>query len=398
MVDVVQAPVLKEADAEFSGMDSEQLERAADYVAGKVRDGAIPLASILVARRGKIVLRRAFVHPRLADEGVRVEPDTIFRLASVTKVLTATLVMQNVEMGRLSLDTPVAEYIPEFGKNGKEAVSPRHLLSHSSGMSDKIDGPRPTSFAELLERVYERPLEFEPGTRSSYCTVAFDVLVELMQRATGKSIEQLGSELLFGPLGMSSSHFGTSDEGRERVLPLFDRDLNVVDDPFDGRPAPRYHMKLALGGTNGRSNADDLAILCQMMLNGGGFENTRVLSPISVQRMVERQFPWWDSPDRLSSPQKYFFISKGLGWMVRGESHYRGSDIMSPRAFFHGGSYGSRALVDPQYDLFTIFLTCALHDAPPGPGHPPTFPITALHHHHIHHTFGTMAFAAVTEL
>ena len=104
---------------------------------------------------------------RLADEGVRVEPDTIFRLASVTKVLTATLVMQNVEMGRLSLDTPVAEYIPEFGKNGKEAVSPRHLLSHSSGMSDKIDGPRPTSFAELLERVYERPLEFEPGTRSN---------------------------------------------------------------------------------------------------------------------------------------------------------------------------------------------------------------------------------------
>ena len=71
---------------------------------------------------------------------------------------------------------------------------------------------------------------------------------------------------------------------------------------------------------------------------------------------------------------------------------------MSPRVFFHGGSYGSRALVDPEYDLFTIFLTRALHDAPPGPGHPPTFPITALHHHHIHHTFGTMAFAAVTDL
>ena len=304
-----------------AGMSERQLDLAAEYVAGKVLEGTLPLAEILVARRGRIVHRSSHVHRRLQEEGVRIEPSSIFALASFTKVLTATLVMQQVERGSITLEVPVAQYIPDFGSNGNESVTPRHLLSHSSGISEEMDGPRPESLAELLQHVYQRPLAFEPGTRSSYSTVGYAVLAELLRLATGKGLEELGTELLFAPLGMTSSHLAHSEEWRERVVPVFGDDLNAID----------YKPGWAMGGTGGYSSTSDVAVLCQMMLNGGSYGNSRVLSPVTVKRMTERQTPWWDTPERLSRPDKYSFVSKGLGWMVRGNSHYRGSDIMSPR-------------------------------------------------------------------
>ena len=109
--------------------------------------------------------------------------------------------------------------------------------------------------------------------------------------------------------------------------------------------------------------------------------------------MVERQYRWWDSPERLSgtSQEQFVSLSKGLGWMVRGDTFYRGSDLMSPRAYFHGGHGGMRAIIDPDYDLITVFMTSVVATKPnvsayfgrPG---------------QIHHTFGTMAFAAVADL
>jgi CubicO group peptidase (beta-lactamase class C family) len=216
------------------------------------------------------------------------------------------------------------------------------------------------------------------------------VLVELLRRLTGDSLEELGQELLFDPLGMSNTHMTRSDKWNRRMVPIFDEELNIME----GFPS---YLVLALGGTGAGSNASDIAALCQMMLNGGGYGDSRILSPVTVQRMVERQFPWWDSPERLSASDKFGNVSKGLGWMVRGGSHYRGSDIMSPRAFFQGGTFGMRAVVDPEYDLFTVFFTSAIHNDPSASRRPITYPVSAGHHHQMHHTFGTMAFAAVTE-
>ena len=158
MVGTEQSPVLSEASPESAGMSRRGLAGAADYVSEMVTNGVIPLAEILVARHGKIVLHRSFVHPRLADQGIHLAPDSIFSLASLTKVLTATLVMRTVEMGRLSLETPVADYIPEFGRNGKRTITPRHLLTHAYGLADAdtVTGQVPTSFEELLKCVYQQ--------------------------------------------------------------------------------------------------------------------------------------------------------------------------------------------------------------------------------------------------
>lgn len=229
MVGTTHLPVLSDDSPESAGMSRERLDRAADYVARMVTDGVIPLAEILVARHGKIVMHRSFVHPRLSDQGTYIAPNSIFPLASFTKVLTATLVMRTVEMGRLSLETPVADYIPEFGRKGKGTITARHLLTHASGLADAdtVTGRAPASFEELLEYVYEQPIVFEPGTRSSYCTAAYSVLVELLRRSTGRGLEELGQELLFGPLGMSNTRLLRTDELKSRMVPVFDEELGA---------------------------------------------------------------------------------------------------------------------------------------------------------------------------
>lgn len=302
----------------------------------------------------------------------------MFLLASFTKPLTATLVMQQVERGAISLEVPVAEYIPGFDQNGKGTVTTRHLLSHSSGLPGRIDDHFET-YDELIELLCKQGPEFEPGTKSNYCNVGFTVAVELLRRATGKELNELGREQLFGPLRMSRTQMMRGDGWQNDLVPIFDDDLKVIDDMSP--PAADWPV---LGAAGACSSAGDIAVLCQMMLNGGAYGDVRVLSPVTVQRMIEPQFPWWDSPERLTGTavERQQALSKGLGWMVRGPSHYRGSDVMSPRAFFQGGTWGMRAIADPEYDMLTVFFTSFTNSV----------------HHDIHHVFGTMAFAAVTEL
>ena len=353
---------LETSQPEAAGMSANRLEAAAEHVRKIVDLGAIPLIEVLVVRDSKIVLHDRHVHPKIASQGYEITDDTIFEVASVTKPLCGTVVMRQVEMGNLSLDIPVAEYIPEFGRAGKGKVTTRHLLSHSGGVNDLIDGPHPTSTEELLERIYDQPLVFEPGTRSSYSTLGFEVVAELVRRVGGKEVAELGDEL-FGSLGMGQTHFRGRDEfnspraWRKHALPLFDRDLRAHEDPWDGEMEDHPHFNYITGGGRGCSSAMDLGVFAQMMLNKGSYGGTRALSPASVERMVERQFGWSDTPARQTRGDRYMYLSKALGWMVRGEAFYFGGDLMSPRAYFHGGAYGSRVVVDPEYDLVLVFMT-----------------------------------------
>jgi CubicO group peptidase (beta-lactamase class C family) len=353
---------LEKSQPDAAGMDADRLEAITGYIRKTVDLGALSLCEILVARGSKIVLHERHVHPKVEAEGYEITDDTIFEVASVTKPLFAAVVMQQVEKGRLSLDIPVAEYVPEFGKAGKGEVTTRQLLSHSSGMGDLVDAPHPTSTEELLERTYDQPLVFDPGTRSSYCTLGFEVAAELVRRVSGKELSELGDEL-FESLGMRQTHFRGRGENqspkswRAHSLPLFDRNLRPHEDPFDGEMEIHPQFEFITAGGRGCSSAKDLAVFGQMTLNRGEYGDVRVLSPASVERMTERQSVWSDTPERLTRSDRYMYLSKAMGWMVRGEGFYFGGDLMSPRAYFHGGAYGSRLLVDPEYDLVLVFLT-----------------------------------------
>ena len=191
---------ISKGDAESVDMDSSQLDLASQYVEQQVNAGHIPLGYVFVVRKGKIVLDKYFIHPKALDQGIKIYSNSMFPIASVTKPLTATLAMKMVEMGNFSLDTPVAEYIPEFGQKGKPSITPRHLLTHTSGLSDSLVAqngkPKPTCFDEVINRICEQPLMFQPGTDFSYSTPAFEVLVTLIQKTSGIEWEQLSKELL----------------------------------------------------------------------------------------------------------------------------------------------------------------------------------------------------------
>ena len=124
---------ISQGDAESVDMNSNQLELAATYVEQQVDAGHIPLGYVMVVRKRKIVLDKYFIHPKAVAQGIKIHSNSMFPIASVTKPLTATLAMKMVELGNFSLETPVAEYIPEFGQKGKTSITPRHLLTHTSG-------------------------------------------------------------------------------------------------------------------------------------------------------------------------------------------------------------------------------------------------------------------------
>jgi CubicO group peptidase (beta-lactamase class C family) len=153
-------------------------------------------------------------------------------------------------------------------------------------------------------------------------------------------------------------------------------------------------LTMERGDTGAFSTAEDLAAFGQMMLGGGALGGVRVLSPVAVRQMVARQYPWGDTPERLAGTGEEHFttLSKGLGWMVRGAGFFfRGSDLMSPRAFFHGGKLGMRVIVDPDYDLVSVFLTSIVATMP---SRDPRIGTVG----HVAHTFGTLACAAIAEL
>lgn len=376
-------------EASSVGMSEARIERACSYVEQVVQEGSLPLAEVLIARRGTVVCHRHFVNPNVKDMEFGIEGSAYY-LASVTKLLVATLVMQQVEMGNLMLEGRVADYIPEFGQRDKQGVTLRHLLSHSSGLPDQLSLPITATgpMSMFLEEIYRQPLVFEPGTRSSYCTWGYTLLAELLQRVSGNNLEQLGREMLFDSLNMRDTHFGLDGEWRNKALPIYNEEME------------HHHayntsglLSMMRGDIGAYSTCSDLAAFCQMYLNKGAYGGEQILSPITVQRMTERQFAWQDSPERLSgTPREQFVsLSKGLGWQVRGEGFFRGCDIMSPRAFFHGGGAGIRIIVDPEYDLTSIFMTSVMpSDIKASPLYSPSMKAQ--------NTFGNMAFAAVVEL
>jgi CubicO group peptidase (beta-lactamase class C family) len=391
MLPMITKPPLAPGPPEAAGVAPEGVRRAEAYVRQAVTAGVLPLADVALVRRGTLVWRASFVNPALAAQGYRLEPASLYYLGSFTKVFVATLIMQQVERGQVMLSCPVADYLPPFARRGKETVTVRHLLAHASGLPDQIASPPMVAsipIADLVQEICDQPLVFRPGTRSSYCTWGFVLLAEILQQVTGRSLEELGRADLFEPLGMGDTAFGCPPDQAHRIVPVFDGDL--ARHPELNDPAL---LTMVRGDTGAFSTTDDLAAFGQMMLGGGALNGVRVLSPVSVRHMVTHQYPWGDTPERLAGTgeDQFTTLSKGLGWMVRGAGFFRGSDLMSPRAYFHGGYLGMRVIVDPDYDLVSVFLTSI---AATTPRRDPRLGTVG----HVTHTFGTLACAAITEL
>ncbi|MCS6818233.1 MAG: DUF1343 domain-containing protein [Blastocatellia bacterium] len=338
---------------ETVGMSAQQLARIDEVVQEAIARRELPGAVILVARHGRIVYWQAFGHRAIEPERLPMTRDTVFDLASLTKVIaTATSVMILVERGKIRLGDPVARYIPEFAQNGKERITIEQLLMHRGGLvagndlADYRDGPE-----KALERIYALGTVAEPGTRFIYSDVGYIVLGELVRRVSGQRLDEFARENIFRPLGMTETTFAPAGTLRQRCAPTERREGRWMQGEVHD---PRAY---ALGGVAGHaglfSTARDLAIYCQMILNGGEFRGVRILSPLSVRRMVEsRGLP--------------FNEMRGLGWDINtGYSSNRG-DLFPIGSFGHTGFTGTSFWIDPASQTFVIFLSNRVH--PDGRG------------------------------
>lgn len=316
-----------------------------DEIAARRVAGAV----VLVGQAGRVVYEHAFGDRAREPVSLPMTLDTMFDLASLTKVVaTTTAVMQLVERGRIDLDAPAARYWPAFAAHGKAKVTIRELLTHRSGLRADLDlRARWSGYEGALAEIVAEPPVASPGGRFLYSDVNFAVLGEIVHRVTGQALDAYCAAHVFAPLGMRDTEFLPSADRHDRIAPTSrEGDVllwGVVHDPTARR----------MGGVGGHAGlfatARDLAIFAQMMLDGGTSGGARVLERRSIALMTTAQPPLGARPRR------------GLGWDLDAPGVPDWGALFSDRAYGHTGYTGTSLWIDPATNAYVILLTNRVH-------------------------------------
>jgi CubicO group peptidase (beta-lactamase class C family) len=349
-------PQLRPAAPESVGMSGERLELAAGRLAAEVQAGRVGAASILVARRERIVLQKAFGRRGFARDTPPVNPESVFLLASITKPVTACALMLLVERGQAALSDPVSRYLPEFTGGDRARVRVKDLLSHSSGLPDML--PENTELrrahaplSEFVKHTFTTPLLYPPGTSFRYQSMGILLAGEIVERLTGMRLRDFEAKEIFGPLGMTSSSLGL---GGRRIADLVEcQEPHNADTASFGANSPYWRdMGHPWGGMH--STTGDLAILLQTFLNGGSYGGRRLFSPATVRVMTSEQNAGLHAPWGLG-----WALGRAIAWNVFG-------DLVSEKTFGHTGATGTVAWADPESQLLCVILTDRPYSADNG--------------------------------
>lgn len=322
-------------ETEHPALRSSNLDMIANVAQAEIEAGRIPGAVVLLGNRDEIYYRRNFGFKTLAPQPTPLTVDTIFDLASLTKVVATTpSIMQLVEQRKLALGDAVAAYWPEFAGNGKDAITVRDLLTHYSGLPSDIDLQHEWSGYDtaMAMIVAAKPLA-RPGAHYLYSDINFEVLGELVRRISGSTLDQYARAHIFGPLAMNDTGFLPSAEIRDlRVAPTQDLPGRVHWGDVHDATARR------MGGVAGHaglfSDADDLATYARMLLAGGSAGGHRVLSANTIAEMTTRQSP----PE---GPR-----ARGYGWDLGGPDGYAAAP---PGSYGHLGFTGTMIWIAPDF-------------------------------------------------
>ena len=338
---------LRTGDPAAVGISPAQLDRVTDLLQSEVRQGGLQAVSILVARRGTIVLYKGFGHCSQQPGSAPVKPDSVYLVASLTKPVTATALMILVERGKVSLSEPVSRYLPEFTGGERPKVRVLDLLAHTSGLPDmlpeNIELRRAHApLSEFVKRTCTTPLLFSPGTAFHYQSMGILLAAQIAERISGMPLRDFEQKEIFGPLGMEHSALGL---GHMRI-----GDTVQIQESGDPRDLASWganteywrNMGHPWGGMH--TTTMDLAILLQTFLNNGTYSGKRVLSPATVRAMISDQNP------NLNAPW-------GLGWRLGRSQGKEFGDLASPAVFGHLGASGTMEWADPETGLICVILT-----------------------------------------
>ncbi|MGH8144712.1 MAG: serine hydrolase [Rhodanobacteraceae bacterium] len=349
---------LHEGSPEQAGFVPQALEKVDGTVSRALARRVAPGAVVLVARRGVIAKWKAYGYASLykngdyalADNPRPMAKDEIFDMASVSKLFTAVAVMQLWDEGKFKLDDPVAKYLPGFGVHGKQNVTIRQLLTHTSGFRPDPPTPLyeiPGSRKDRLAYVLQLPLEHPPGTHYVYSDINFITLGALIEKLSGEREDVFVRQHITKPLHMTDTMYDPPAKLKPRITaseyqPWTHRGMlwGQVDD----------ENAWALGGVAGHAGvfgtAHDLAIFGQMILNGGSYGGARILSQQAVKLILTN---WVKFPGD----------AIGLGWSID-QPWYQGA-LAGPHTAGHEGFTGTALTINPRNDIVTVVLTNRVH-------------------------------------
>lgn len=365
-----------ETDPRRLGLDLAAVDSIWDAVRNLYASGTHPAVALCVRYRGAVVFDRAIGYARGNGPDdppdapkVLATPDTPFCLLSASKPVTAMVIHLLDERNLIRLDDPVAEYIPEFARHGKDSISLRHILSHRAGVPNP---PRDTMDPDLLDEPHklvellcdQKPL-WRPGTRLAYHAVTTGFLLgEIVQRVTGKDIRTFLRENVLAPLGFRWMNYGVAREdigqvaqnaftGPPPVPPistLFTRALGVpVQRVVEVSNDPRFLRSIFPSG-NVIATAGEASRFFELLRRGGELDGTRVFERRTVQRAVAEQS--YLEPDfTLVLPFRY-----SLGFML-GADWFSLYGPRTPNAFGHIGFTNVVCWADPDRGVAGALLT-----------------------------------------
>ena len=343
-----RAMSLRTAAPEEAGFRSDGLEEVDRVLEGFLADKAYPGAVLAVGRDSALVRLKAFGRLSYDDGASAVATDTLYDLASLTKVVaTTTMAMILVDEDRLDIEKPVSAFLPRFRGGAKDRVTVRQLLTHSAGLAaveplyKELKGK-----AAYLDRIQREELAYEPDAKSVYSDLGEILLGEVLERVAGEPIDAFARRRILDPLGMTDTLFRPGPELLPRIAP-------TENDPWRGRVLRgEVHDEnaFAMGGVSAHAGlfgtAPDLARFAQMLLNGGVYDHRRIVSRDAVERFTRR----FDLPGS----------SRALGWDTPAPGSSTGS-LLSPRSFGHTGFTGTSLWIDPERRMFVILLTNSVH-------------------------------------
>jgi uncharacterized protein YbbC (DUF1343 family)/CubicO group peptidase (beta-lactamase class C family) len=390
---------LKNTDPASVSVSAQKLKAIDGAVESEIKQRHLPGAVVLVARNGGVVWRKAYGARALEPAREAMTTDTIFDVASLTKIVaTATSIMILVERGKLRLSDPLSAYIPEIKGDGRESITIELLLTHRAGYAPDFDlREHWTGYDEAIKRLVSEPLRNPPGARFVYSDINYIALGEVVHRVSGLTLDEFAQRNIFQPLGMRDTGFrpmmpsgsptirkGSSQANfralpygrasawaklRARIAPTEKRrgQLSYLGDKPQGSEADNdkwlrgevhdptsYRMGGVAGHAGLFSTAGDLAVFCQMILNGGEYEGARILSPLTVAEMTR---------PHLVSELNW---TRGLGWDINTSFSTNRGDFFPLGSFGHTGFTGTSIWIDPATNMFVVFLSNRVH--PDGKG------------------------------
>ena len=315
-----------------------------------VQNHLIPGAVLVIGHNGRIVYRKAYGERALVPKREPMTLDTIFDAASLTKVVaTTSSIMKLFEAGKIRLNDPVTNYLPEF-QGGHSDITVRNLMTHFSGLRPDLDlKPVWSGYETGIHRALMDKPAGPPGVRFVYSDINFVLLGEIVHRLSGQMLSDYARENIFQPLGMQDSMFQPPAHLAPRIAPTEIDEASGI--PFRGvvhDPTARF-----MGGVAGDAGlfttGDDLAKFAQMILDQGTAHGATLFSPPAVLKFTSPQSPA-DQP-----------ILRGLGWDIDSPYSSNRGELFPIGSFGHTGYTGTSLWIDPASKSYVILLTNFVH-------------------------------------